>query len=52
MNKTYLRHIVIFLIALLLLNYFFQLHISIIGSLLLTVGLNLVFGVFSKRTSS
>lgn len=52
MNTNYLRQIVIFLLVLAGLNYFFQFHISIIGSLLLTVGLNLVFGLLSHRNSN
>lgn len=49
MNKTYIRHVGIFIGVLLLLNLFFHLHISIIGSLLLTIGLNLAFNFFSNR---
>ena len=49
MNETYLRHIVIFLVVLALLNLYFHLHISIIGSLLLTIGLSFAFGFFANR---
>lgn len=50
MNATYLRHIVIFVVALILLNLFFHLHISIIGSLLLTLLLNFAFNFFDRPT--
>ncbi len=50
MDKTYIRHLAIFVAVLLLLNLFFQLHVSIIGSLLLTVGLNFAFNYFSSRS--
>lgn len=42
MKNSYIFNIILFLGILLLLNFFFHLHISIIGSLLLTVVINLV----------
>lgn len=50
MDKTYIRHIVIFVVVLILLNFFFHLHISVIGSVLLTIGLNFAFNYFSRRS--
>ncbi|QDV85830.1 hypothetical protein [Stieleria magnilauensis] len=51
MNKTYFRHLAIFVAILIALNFLFQWHISIIGSLLLTIGLNFAFNLFSNRRS-
>ena len=48
MNKTYVRQILIFVAALVLLNLVFHLHISIIGSVLLTIALNFAFNYFAK----
>lgn len=49
MQTRYLWHLAIFVGILILLNFFFQLHISIIGSLVLTVVLTLAFNFFQKR---
>jgi len=38
-RNNYIRHIVIFVVVLILLNLFLHLHISVIGSLVLTIGL-------------
>ncbi|WP_218932869.1 hypothetical protein [Roseimaritima multifibrata] len=51
MNATYARHLVIFVVILIALNFLFQWHISIIGSLLLTLGLNFAFSFFDNRAS-
>ncbi len=50
MDKTSIRHLAIFIVVLLLLNMFFHLHISIIGSLLLTIGLSFAFNYFDRRS--
>ena len=42
MSKNVIWQLVVFILALLALNFFFHLHISIIGSLLLTLGLSFV----------
>lgn len=42
MSKTLIWQLVVFILALVTLNFFFHLHISIIGSLLLTLGLSYV----------
>ena len=42
MSKNVIWHLVVFILALLALNFFFHLHISIIASLLLTLGLSFV----------
>lgn len=39
----------IFLLVLLALNFFFQMHISIIVSLLLTISLSLAFNLIQNR---
>ena len=41
---NYLKELIIFVIVLIALNFFFHLHISIIGSLILTVILSFAFG--------
>ena len=40
--------LLVFIGVLILLNQFFHLHISIIGSILLTIGLNLAMSFFSR----
>lgn len=40
MSKNVIWQLVVFILTLLALNFFFHLHISIIGSLLLTLGLS------------
>ncbi len=42
MNKSVLWQLLLFVVLLVALNFFFHLHISIIGSLLLTLGLSFV----------
>lgn len=49
MNKSVIRQLVVFVLVLVLLNFFFHLHISIIGSLLLTLGLNLVMRLIPSK---
>ena len=49
MNKSYLIQLAVFVVALVALNYFFQWHISIIGSLVLTLGLNFVLRLFQTN---
>lgn len=50
MNFRSILPIAIFVVAIVLLNFFFQLDISIIGSLVLTVVLNLVLNLFARRS--
>lgn len=49
MDKKVVGHLLIFIGILYALNYFLHLHISIIGSLILTVGLNVAFQAFAKK---
>jgi len=49
MNKNYFLQLVIFIVVLLALNVFFELHISILGSLALTIGLSFLFSMFNRR---
>ncbi|TWU45881.1 hypothetical protein Q31b_10570 [Novipirellula aureliae] len=48
MDKNVLIHLGGFIVILLALNYFFHLHISIIGSLVLTLGLSFVSSLFQR----
>lgn len=48
MNKL-LGQLAIFIVVLIALNFFFHLHISIIGSVVLTIGLSLLFGMFQSN---
>ena len=48
MDKNVILHLGVFIAILLALNFFFHLHISIIGSLVLTVGLSLVSGLLQR----
>ena len=48
-NKNIIWQLVVFILVLVALNFFFQMHISIIGSLLLTVILSLVFNLIQTR---
>lgn len=48
MDKNVVVHLLMFIAVLLALNFFFHLHISIIGSLVLTLGLNVAARAFSK----
>lgn len=49
MNRSYLWQLGFFVVVLVLLNLFFHLHISIIGSVILTVVLSLVFNMANRR---
>ncbi len=48
MDKNVILHLAVFIAILLALNFFFHLHISIIGSLVLTLGLSLVSGFLQR----
>lgn len=48
MSKSIVGQLVIFVVVLLALNFFFHLHISIIGSLVLTIGLWFLFRLFQS----
>ena len=48
MDKNVILHLGVFIAILLALNFFFHLHISIIGSLVLTLGLSLVSGLLQR----
>ena len=50
MNKNVLLHLAVFVVVLIALNFFFHLHISIIGSLVLTVVLNLVMRMVQPKS--
>lgn len=50
MDKNVVFHLAVFVGVLLALNYFFHLHISIIGSLVLTLGLNFAIGLFQSKS--
>jgi hypothetical protein len=50
MDKNVILHLAIFIVVLLALNLIFHLHISIIGSLVLTLGLNFAFGLLQSRS--
>jgi uncharacterized PurR-regulated membrane protein YhhQ (DUF165 family) len=49
MSRNLIWQLAIFVLVLLALNVFFQMHISIIGSLLLTIVLSLVFNFIQNR---
>ena len=49
MNSANIRGILIFVVILIALNFVFGLHISIVGSLLLTVILNVALNAFMRR---
>lgn len=49
MNRSYVWQLVVFVLILIGLNFFFGLHISIIGSLVLTLGLSFLFSAFRRR---
>ena len=51
MNKNVLFHLVVFVALLIALNFFFHLHISIIGSLVLTAVLNVAMQLFYRGPS-
>ena len=48
MRRSYVVQLLVFVGLLILLNLFFHLHISIIGSLLLTIVLSVVMNFFSR----
>ncbi|TWU28072.1 hypothetical protein Pla144_13590 [Bythopirellula polymerisocia] len=50
MNKSVLTQLIFFVLVLMGLNFFFHLHISIIGSLLLTLGLSFVMRLLQSNT--
>jgi hypothetical protein len=50
MNKSVLWQLALFVAILLVINFFFHLHISIIGSLLLTVGLSFAIRLFQSKS--
>lgn len=49
MNRSYLWQLAVFVLILIGLNFFFRLHISIIGSLVLTLALSFLFSAFRRR---
>ena len=49
MNRSYVWQLALFVLILIGLNFFFRLHISIIGSLVLTVVLSFAFSAFRRR---
>lgn len=49
MNSNLLQQLAIFVVVLIALNFFFHLHISIIGSLVLTLVLSVVFNAMQNR---
>jgi len=49
MQKSVFGRLAIFVLVLLVLKFFFGWNISIIGSLVLTVGLSLLFGMMNRR---
>ncbi len=49
MKRSYLWQLAVFVLVLIGLNFFFGLHISILGSLVLTVGLSFLFSFVGKR---
>ncbi|QEG37191.1 hypothetical protein [Bythopirellula goksoeyrii] len=50
MNKSLFTQLAVFVLVLIGLNFFFHLHISIIGSLLLTLGLSFVMRLLQSNT--
>ncbi|MCA9233960.1 MAG: hypothetical protein KDA44_00715 [Planctomycetales bacterium] len=50
MNKSVAYQLGVFVVLLIALNFFFHLHISIIGSLLLTLGLSFVMNMIQSRS--
>lgn len=49
MKRSYFWQLAVFVLILVGLNFFFRLHISVIGSLILTVGLSALFSFFRAR---
>jgi hypothetical protein len=50
MNKSVFLQLAVFVVVLITLNFFFHLHISILGSLVLTVVLNLVMRMLQSKS--
>ena len=50
MKKNVLLHLAVFVVVLIALNVFFHWHISIIGSVALTVVLNLAMRMFQSKS--
>ena len=50
MSKTVISQIAVFVVVLIGLNFFFHLHISILGSLLLTLGLSFVTRLIQSKS--
>ncbi len=50
MNRSVIWQLVVFVVVLLALNFFFHLHISIIGSVVLTLGLSFVFRMIQSKS--
>ncbi len=48
MNKNIIVQLGVFIAILIALNFFFHLHISIIGSLVLTIGLSFVMSLLQR----
>ena len=48
-SKNFIWQLAIFILVLVALNFFFQTHISIIGSLLITIILSFVFNFIQTR---
>ncbi len=48
MDKKVILNLAIFIAIMLALNFFFHLHISIIGSLVLTLGLSFVMSLLQR----
>lgn len=48
MNKTFTVQLGVFIGILIALNFFFHLHISIIGSLVLTIGLSFLMRLLQR----
>ena len=49
MNKKFIKEMVVFVLILLALNFFLHLHISIIGSVVITLVLSFFFGSLRSR---
>ena len=49
MQNSVFGRLAVFVLVLLVLKFFFGWNISIIGSLVLTIGLSLVFGMMNRR---
>lgn len=49
MSSNWLVPVAVFVVVLVGLNAVFRLHVSILGSLALTVGISLLFNLFQRR---